>query len=117
MTALSVIMSKGRDATITRLTTTIGTSGGSKQSYATILSGVKVFRQPASGSETERYGRENTRHVHVFFAPYEYAGQIITQDRIVLDGLTYDIQSALPVSATGCEHLEHLELTAEETKP
>lgn len=117
MTALSVIMSKGRDATITRLTTTIGTSGGSKQSYATILSGVKVFRQPSSGSETERYGRENTRHLHVFFAPYEYAGQIITQDRILLDGLTYDIQSVKQVTAENCEHLEHMEIMAEETKP
>lgn len=115
MTAASMIISKGRDGTIQRMTTTVGTSGGLKYSYATHLTGVKLFRQPASGTETERYGRENTRTAHVFFALY---GQdIVTTDRILLDGLTYDIQSALPVSATGCEHLEHLELTAEETKP
>lgn len=117
MTARSTIMAKGRDATILRLTTTIGSSGGSKQSYATHLTGVKLFRQPVSGTESERYGRENTRTSHVFYAPYDYAGQIISQDRAVLDGLTYDIQSVLPISATGCEHLEHLKIAAEETKP
>lgn len=114
MTAASIIMSKGRDGIIERAAVSTGAAGGQGYAFATHLTSVKLFRQPASGNESQKYGAVRAQIAVVFFALH---GQDITaKDRILLDGIYYDIESVLSVGGTGCEHLEHLEITAIETK-
>ena len=117
MSATSLIASKGILCNVERRTTASDAAGSQTGTWAVNIANARVFVQPASGSESLRYGRESNRG---FVLCYTEVGQDITAaDRLTggdLGTRILDIQSARnPGEFPTTSRLAHMVLECEET--
>jgi len=91
VSAKTMITSHGQTVSITRPTTAADNGGFPNATYAAHLSSVRMWIQPRSGSESPRYGGEQTQRSLVGYA---LAGQsILPKDRVTWGARVFDIQS------------------------
>lgn len=92
---------------ISRPTTSTGSAGGTKPTYASLSTGVKARVQPMSANENERYGGERTRRMIRVFLPG--TTDITEKDRITYGSRVFnvtevvDLQESDVVIRTICE--------------
>ncbi len=79
-----------KTATILRPTSTLGSSGGVTQTYAT-LGTTPIRFNPAGGGEFMGQDRIQGNNMVVAFAPLDTT--IIAQDRLTMDGRSFDVQN------------------------
>ena len=116
MSADTLIRTKGIRVNVERATEVNDAAGSVTWTWSSYYSGIKVFIQPASGSESIRYGRENNRKFHLCFTNVRY--DIRPQDRLTggqLGTRVLDIQSVRKAGEFTSGPLAHLAIEAEET--
>ena len=116
MSAPSLIASKGIICNIERRTEASDAAGSQTGTWAVNIANARVFVQPASGSESLRYGRESNRGFVICFT--EVGQDIIAADRLTgvdLGTRILDIQSVRTPGQFTSGRLAHMVLECEET--
>ena len=113
MSASALIQAKGPRWTVKRRSESVDASGASTWTWGTIYGGVRIFWQPQSGSESIRYGRENSRKFMLGYAPVTL--DIRPSDICERGARTIDIQSVRKAGEFETGPMAHLVLEGEET--
>ena len=116
MSAEALIRTKGIRCNVQRRTEAIDAAGSVTWTWGNHLAGVKIFLQPASGSEAIRYGAESNRKFVIGYARARL--DIRPTDRLTggqLATRVLDIQSVRRAGEFDRGPLAHLVLECEET--
>ncbi len=112
-----MIRTKGLRCNVERRTDARDAAGSVVPTWAVHINSLRAFVQPASGSETIRYGRESNRKFHVVYV--EPGQDILAADRLTgidLGTRILDIQAVkTPGELQSSQATRHTVLECEET--
>lgn len=90
MNVTPIIQAKGTTATTQRASNSVDAGGATTQTFASNLTGVKVFVQDMNGDEAAKYGAERYQRMAKIYV--EPGKDILEKDRIVVGSRTFDIE-------------------------